>query len=77
MTKLNPTSADGFGGWTPLRYAVISGDPKLVQKLIDAGADTQCVMEKPYPQYACSKGDTILHTAMIFSTAEVVDILLR
>ena len=77
MTKLNPTSADGFGGWTPLRYAVVSGDPKLVQKLIDAGADIKCVLEKAYPQYGCSKGDTILHTAMIVSTAEVVGILLR
>ena len=63
MTTINPTPEDGVGGWTPLRYAIILGDPKLVRKLLQAGADTKVKFEKAYPEFATQKGDTMVgHT---------------
>ncbi len=64
-TDLN--AKDEVAGWTPLNYAVMSGEKEAVEVLIDNGADVN-VKDK--------YGSTPLHDASLGKHNEVVELLI-
>jgi hypothetical protein len=57
---------DSDGGWTPLRYACISGNVAVVRELIAVKVDVTAPLEEPSNTTSHPEGSTILHSACRF-----------
>ena len=64
-------------GFTPLRFAVVMNDRNLIRELISMPeVAIEAPLDQDYPEFAHSKGQTILHTALGFADAQTVQMLL-